>query len=114
MLASSLLLDEPTVARPTAAGRDQRRMTFRVACRVRIADSHQDVGVSIVGETVNVSRRGVALRIGRELPIGTGVEVLCPMEHEPSCLYGRVVHCRRVTTGTFEIGVRVDTLLAMG
>lgn len=99
-------------ARPTP-GRTERRLAHRSPCRVRMVDWHQDMIRSFVGETVNLSPRGMAVRLGVALHIGDAIEVLLPLGGEPQCMYGRVIHVRRITTGTFEVGIRIDTMLAV-
>ncbi len=101
----------PAVTRPSARPRrsdnfrGQRRQSHRVPCRVSLQDSGGG-HVSVLGETINVSDDGMAVQIGVEPAIGTFAEVLIPhLEGEPACLSGLVVHCRRVTTGTVEVGI---------
>lgn len=91
--------------RGQAPGR-QRRTSHRVPCRVRVTDESSGSATALVGETVNLSARGLAVRLARELAPGAAVEVLFPhVDGEPVVMLGRVVHTRRVLTATFEVGV---------
>lgn len=83
------------------------RWSHRAPCCVRIADSATRRFAAVLGTTVNLSRRGIAVLIDRAVGDGAVVEVtLTGREGEPIQLVGTVAHCRRVLTGTFEIGVR--------
>lgn len=63
-------------------------------------------GLAALGETVNLSREGLAILLGQEVERGTRVEILLPhLDGEPACLYGEVVRSRRLFSGSFEIGV---------
>lgn len=79
---------------------------MRAPCRIRALDS---LGEAIAGETVDWSQSGFAVHAGRCLAAGTPVEVLLVQpEGEPVCWYGRVMHARRVASGTFLLGILVD------
>ena len=83
-------------------------MVYRVPCWLR-ADCSDGKAVSVVGETVNLSANGLALQLGQSVRCGTSVEVLLPqLDGEPTRMVGRVAHSRRVTTGTFELGIEVQ------
>ena len=109
----------PTVTTPSATvaaasidtyrRRAERRVAHRVPCRVRVLNTSTGRGISVVGQTINLSVSGLAVQLGRALVTGTHVEVLLPqLDGEPMRLHGRVIHCRRVLTGTFEVGIGID------
>jgi len=84
------------------------RVAHRVPCRLRAAAAAGGEPVTLIGETVNFSPRGVAIQLSRAIEQGTQVELLIPhLWGEPTCLYGTVVHSRRVLSGTFEVGIHV-------
>ncbi|MBI5865741.1 MAG: PilZ domain-containing protein [Planctomycetes bacterium] len=86
----------------------ETRVCHRVPCRVNMIDSGQSEPIAIDGETLNVSRTGIAVQVGMRVPEGATVEVLVAhADGAPSCLVGKVVHSRRVTTGTYEVGIGV-------
>lgn len=81
----------------------------RVPCRLRFADAQTGRMVTLVGETVNVSRIGLAVQTTRELPGGTRIEALVPRSAgEPLLIVGRVVRVRRVLSTSFELGIEAD------
>ncbi len=89
--------------------RGERRVAHRVPCRVRAADAAHGKVVSVVGQTVNLSANGLAVQLGQPVDDGARVEVLLPqLDGEPTRLVGRVAHSRRVLTGTFELGIRIE------
>jgi hypothetical protein len=93
-----------TLARPPrdAVRRRERRAVHRVPCRLRLCED----GVTLSGETVNISSTGLAVHVGCAIPHGTLVEAIVPqLEGEPLRVTGAVVHTRRVLTGTFEVGI---------
>lgn len=99
----------PAVAAGNAAvkRRRKRRIPHRVPCRLRIFGPL--AAQPLLGETVDISPTGLALQLGADVAAGTRVEVLLPhLDGEPACLYGTVVRRRRVLTGTYEIGIRLD------
>jgi len=101
------------VAFATHLGPQGRRSTWRVShrvpCRIHVTDPHTGHFESLTGETVNLSRDGVAIQVAHELPPGARVEVVMPGGNgEPVCLFGRVVHTQRILSGTFVIGVQMD------
>jgi hypothetical protein len=76
---------------------------------VRAASAAASKALSVIGQTVNLSANGLAVQIGRPLLEGTWVEVLLPhLDGEPTRLRGKVVHSRRVLSGTFEVGIRIE------
>jgi hypothetical protein len=83
------------------------RFACRVACRVRELEV---AGVAVLtGQTVNISRGGLALLVAQALQTGARVEVLLPCpQGEGVRVTGEVAHCRRVLSGTFEVGVRLE------
>lgn len=107
---ATTILAAGAIADLSAAWRQPRepRIAHRVPCQVRLSDAEAGSVVVVAGETVNLSPRGVAVHLGRIVPIGATVQVLLSsLEGEPAFLYGRVVHSRRVLTGTYEIGIAV-------
>lgn len=91
------------------ARRTNHRLAMRVPCRVRPLGLWTTV---IPGESVNVSATGLAIHVGNALPVGIAIEVmLIHTDGEPTCWCGRVVYSRRVATGTFLVGIRIDTEL---
>jgi PilZ domain len=81
----------------------ETRARHRSPCRVRLVLDGQAAVLS--GETVNRSANGLAMLLGVSLPVGTAVEILMAGPGEAGCVWGRVIHARQVTTGTYEIGV---------
>jgi hypothetical protein len=64
---------------------------------------------SVVGETVNLSRRGMALQLAVDVPLGTWVETLVTHpNNELMFLCGTVIHCRQMMKASFEIGVETS------
>lgn len=89
--------------------RAERRMAHRVPCRVRTIDTTREFAISVVGQTVNLSASGVAVQLGHPIDAGTPVEVFLPhLDGVPMRLRGHVAHSRRVLSGTFEIGIRIN------
>lgn len=89
--------------------RAERRVAHRVPCRVRAMRTSNGKNVSVVGQTVNVSANGLAVQLARSVDDGTPVEILLPhLDGEPTRLRGRVVHSRRVLSGTFEVGIQME------
>ena len=92
-----------------ARRRTERRVAHRVPCRVRTPVSSPAKAESVVGQTVNLSANGLAVQLGRPIDAGASVEVFLPhLDGEPTRLLGRVAHTRRVLSGTFEIGIRIE------
>jgi hypothetical protein len=88
--------------------RGEPRFAHRMPCRVLLSDPETGTRVELYGETLNLSRRGVAVQVGREIPNGSAVEVLIEApDGGPSCLLGAVIHSRRVLSGTYELGIGV-------
>lgn len=93
---------------PFTNGRSRKepRAALRRQCRVRAQIASDADIAEIQGEMVNLSRSGLALQLAAALPVGIGVQIEVASDFEPAkSLDGRVVHCRRVSTGTFEVGV---------
>ena len=89
--------------------RAERRVSHRVPCRVRTIDAGPETAISAVGQTVNLSVNGVAVQLGHPIDAGTPVEVFLPhLDGVPMLLQGHVAHSRRVLSGTFEIGIRIN------
>jgi hypothetical protein len=86
---------------------EQRRVPYRVPCRIRLINKQTGEVRTVVGETINISTGDTALQLGTSVPIGTWVETLVPRPNgEPLFLCGTVVHRRRVMASGFEIGIR--------
>ncbi len=93
-----------------ARRRTELRFAHRVPCRVRTREGHTKAALSVIGQTVNLSARGVAVQVGHPIRVGLPVEVLLPhLDGEPMRVTGRVVHSRRVVSGTFEIGISIES-----
>lgn len=91
-------------------GNGDRRVPYRVPCRVRLVDPKTGEVRTVVGETVNISTHGLAVQIGTEVPLGTWVETLVPHPNgEPMFVCGTVVHTRRTLSTNVELGVATDT-----
>lgn len=95
----------------TAGRRDGRmsvkgrtlRVAHRSRCTLRSRDSIGQL-LEDTGETVNISPSGLAVQLPRPLELGSQVEI--QLTGEP--LAGRVAHSRRVSTGTFEVGINLE------
>ena len=88
---------------------NERRNAHRVHCNVRTPRTSPGRILSVVGQTVNLSANGVAVQLGQPLDEGMRVEVLLPhLDGEPTRLIGKVAHTRRVLSGTFEVGIRIE------
>jgi hypothetical protein len=97
-------------ARPSASGnrRSRGRRPYRVPCRVLFADPVTGRRTALIGQTVNLSAGGMAIRIPREVPPGTWVEAfLTHAFGAPTLHEGRVVECRRILAVGYEIGVEI-------
>lgn len=93
----------------TRPARAERRTPFRVPCRVRLVDAVTGEVRTVLGETLNLSRRGMALQLAADVPPGTWVETLVPHPTgEPLFLCGTVVHSRRTMAAHYEIGVETS------
>lgn len=93
---------------PSSTRRNNRRVPLRTPCRVRVFGGGDHPGAAMYGNAVNLSDHGLAIQVGHAVEPGHRVEVLLPhLDGEPTCLYGDVVHTRRVVTGTYEIGIRL-------
>ncbi len=113
MLAAHATLPAGSFFPALLSGRKEHRMSYRAACRIRLVHAAAADAGGALGETVNLSSRGIAVRVGAAFEQGASVEVLLPIGGEPICLYGRVAHRRRVTTGTYELGIRLDSALTV-
>ena len=83
------------------------RVPYRVPCRVRLVDPLTGEVKAVGGETLNVSRGGMSLQVGVNVPVGTWVETLVLNPNgDPLLLTGTVAHCRRTLASNFELGVR--------
>lgn len=88
--------------------RGETRIAHRMPCRVQLTDPETGSRVQLYGETLNLSRRGLAVQVGREITTGSAVEVLIEApDGGLSCLIGSVIHSRRVLSGTYEVGIGV-------
>lgn len=88
--------------------RGEPRIAHRMPCRVLLTDAETGSRVALAGETLNLSRRGLAVQVGRKVSPGATVEVLIEApDGGPSCLVGAVIHSRRVLSGTYELGIGV-------
>jgi hypothetical protein len=91
------------------AEREDCRAPYRIPCRVRLVNAETGEVRSVAGETVNLSRRGMALQLGVDVPVGTWVETLVLHPNgDPMFLCGTVLHSRRTMAANFEIGVKTD------
>lgn len=105
-----LALAEGSTAAPPARRRRRGspRAAHRLPCRVLILSGEMGITADVVGWTVNVSVGGLAVRTTQPLIRGMGVVVLLPNAAGHFVrVEGRVVHSRRVTTGTYEAGIAV-------
>lgn len=108
-MTGSSLAASPTLTH-TALRRELReaRAAHRVPCRIRAADLRTGQTLILSGETVNLSRSGLAVQLGRDVSAGAEVEAQFIMpDGRPALLLGRVVRSRRVLSGTFEIGIEM-------
>ena len=97
------------VTKGNKSRRIERRVAHRVPCNVRAPRTPLGKPLSVVGQTVNLSANGMAVQLGQPLEEGTRVEVLLPhLDGEPTRLLGKVAHTRRVLSGTFEVGIRIE------
>jgi len=91
------------------AQRGERRVPHRVPCQLRARNDALGKAVALLGQTVNLSASGLAVQVGQPVQYGARVEVLLPhIDGEPTRLNGTVAHSRRVHTGTFELGIRIE------
>ena len=88
--------------------RGQRRMPYRVPCRVRLVESTTGGVRTVNGQTLDISDSGVALELGVDVPVGTWVETLVPHPNgDPMFLCGRAIHSRRIMAASFEVGIEM-------
>lgn len=102
---------------PFTNGRSRKepRAALRRQCLVRAQIARDEELAEIQGEMVNLSRTGLALQLAAALPVGIGVQIEVASDSEPAkSLAGRVIHCRRVSTGTFEVGVTMLPRISSG
>ncbi len=102
---------------PFTNGRSRKepRAALRRQCLVRAQLARDEDFAEIQGEMVNLSRTGLALQLAAALPVGIGVQIEIASDAEAAkSLDGRVVHCRRVSTGTFEVGVTMLPRVSTG
>jgi hypothetical protein len=100
-------------AQATAKSPQQRepRSVYRVPCVVKVFDANGTISNTFCGQTLNISRAGLALRLAKALPVGSEVETLVPhSEQEPLCVRGEVVRVRPTLLGECEVGVRIQDL----
>lgn len=106
------VIDLPVEARRR---RRARRVPHRVTCRLTTLDAASGETTTLTGRTINLSSGGVAVQLGRCVPVGAMVEiVLSGADGGALRGSGRVLHVRRVLTGTFEIGLKVAWLPGTG
>jgi hypothetical protein len=85
----------------------ERRVVHRAPCRLQWWNTEADQTTACVGETTNLSARGLAVQTSQRLLTGTRVEAFLPnLTGEPTRIVGTVAHCRRILADTFEIGIR--------
>jgi hypothetical protein len=90
--------------------RRERRSPYRVLCRLIVAREADCEWATLIGQTVNVSTSGMAVRVTHELPVGARIRIVIPRQHgEPAIYEGSVAHCDRVLSQTYEIGVEFET-----
>jgi len=93
-------------ARSRARDRE-RRVVHRAPCRLHWWNPDSNERAACVGETTNLSPRGLAVQVSCRLLTGTRVEALLPgLNGDPTRITGTVVHCRRILAETFEVGIR--------
>lgn len=89
-------------------GRKERRIPHRTPCRVTYYDPVSGEPSAVVGETINISRRGLAIRLHCQVPFGTWLETLIPRQlGGPMFLCGDVIYCRRVLADEYEVGIEL-------
>lgn len=89
--------------------RMDRRTPYRVLCRLLVEDRALGRRQSLIGQTINISPGGLAVRVGQEIPSGTEVTAVVPRQHGDPVLYtGVVAHCRRVLAVTYELGIEFE------
>lgn len=88
--------------------RGEQRAALRQPCRVHLLKDDEQ-GISLQGQTVNVSPHGVCLLLSMPLQIGTQVELtIINGTDGPQTVSGSVLHQRRVLTGAYETGIQLD------
>lgn len=105
----SVIPGTPAAAKSASQRRTQQRTPYRVPCRVKLVNASTGEVRTVVGETVNLSPRGVALQLKADVRPGTWVETMVPHRSgDPLFLCGKVQHVRRTLAETFEIGIEID------
>ena len=102
---------EETVGRPVTSRRrlprEARRIPHRVPCRVQLYDPDSGHSAALIGATVDISKRGLAVQLRRDVSPGTWVEALLPhVNGDPIFVCGTVAYSRRVLAETYEIGIQ--------
>lgn len=115
---SRFVASAPTAGGVTAGGvavaerkpaRTGQRIPHRAQCRVTFYDPQSGQPTTLVGQTVNISRRGLAVHLARDVPRGIWLEALVPhLDGHPTFFCGTVAHSRRVLADVYEIGIRFD------
>jgi hypothetical protein len=86
------------------------RTPYRVPCRVRFFNEVTGTERTLCGQTANLSAAGIAVQLGVPVHDGAWIEVLVPrLTGESLCVAGTAIHCRKVLTGTYEIGITLHT-----
>lgn len=86
--------------------RGERRAALRLPCTVFVTDEITGGQRCLNGHTVNFSVGGLAVMVGYALAEGAAVEVLLSSANGAlRSVNGTVIHCRRVMTGSYEIGI---------
>lgn len=93
-------------ARTRALDRE-RRVVHRAPCRLQWWNLDSNQPAACVGQTTNLSSRGLAVQISHRLLTGTRVEAYLPsLSGAPTRVIGTVVRCQLILADTFEIGIR--------
>jgi hypothetical protein len=98
---------------PPGRSRTAHRFAHRAICRLSYECKREGGCIVHVGETVNLSPNGLALHIPDGLDVGTPVNLdLARVDGPWLSATGRVVHCRRVLSGTFEVGIELESTIS--
>lgn len=83
-----------------------RRAAHRLPCAVRLGDR---VGaLALNGQTLDLSSEQMVLLLPKDAAPGAWIEAtIRPKDCHGLNLIGRVTRCRRVATGTYEVGVEL-------
>jgi hypothetical protein len=99
--AAALHFNDPHPHRRAA-----RRVPHRVPCRLTVVDPRSPLAATFIGETIDLSSAGLAVRVPHSVPLGTHVEALVPhLTGEPLLVRGMVIRCRRIMHGQYEVAV---------